>query len=62
MHGFLLLQANINIVRTIEKQLPLSGFKIPFEIPLDENNRWVKLAQAIPWDDLANGYYSSFHD
>ncbi len=43
-----------------EKQLPLSGFKTPFEVCLDENNRWVKLAQAIPWDELANGYYSNF--
>jgi len=45
-----------------EKQLPLSGFETPFEVSLDENNRWVKLAQVIPWDELANGYYSSFHE
>ena len=47
---------------TSDKQLPLSGFKTPFEVSLDENNRWVKLAQVIPWDELANGYYSSFHE
>lgn len=46
---------------TSEKQLPLSGFKTPFEVSLNENNRWVKLAQVIPWDELANGYYSSLH-
>jgi len=46
---------------TSEKQLPLSGFKTPFEVCLDENNRWVKLAQVIPWDELANGYYSSLN-
>ncbi len=45
-----------------EKQLPLSGFKTPFEVSLNENNRWVKLAQVIPWDELANGYYSGFHE
>jgi len=46
---------------TSENQLPLSGFETPFETTLDNNNRWVKLAQIIPWDDLATAYYSSFH-
>jgi len=46
---------------TSENQLPLSGFETPFESTLDNNNRWVKLAQVIPWDDLATAYYSSFH-
>ena len=46
---------------TSENQLPLSGFETPFETTLDNNNRWVKLAQLIPWDELANAYYSSFH-
>jgi len=47
---------------TSEKQLPLSGFETPFETTLDDNNRWVKLANIIPWDELANAYYSSFHE
>lgn len=47
---------------TSEKQLPLSGFETPFETTLDNNNRWVQLANIIPWDELANGYYSSFHN
>lgn len=46
---------------TSEKQLPLSGFETPFETTLDNNSRWVKLAQLIPWDELANAYYSSLH-
>lgn len=44
------------------KQLPLSGFKTPFEVCLDENNRWVILAQVIPWDELAMAYYSSLNE
>ena len=39
------------------KQLTLSGFDTPFETALDKNNRWVKLSECIPWDELAEGYY-----
>ena len=41
------------------KQLPLSEFDWPFQVALDENNRWVKMSQCIPWDELAEGYYQS---
>jgi hypothetical protein len=40
-----------------QKQLKLEGFETPFEAKLDANNRWVKLSQNIPWDELARGYY-----
>ena len=40
-----------------QKQLTLKGFKTPFETELDANNRWVKLSECIPWDELAEGYY-----
>jgi len=33
----------------------------PFDTTLDDNNRWVKLAKIIPWDELATAYYSGFH-
>ena len=39
------------------KQLPLAEFDWPFQTALDENNRWVKLSECIPWDELAEGYY-----
>lgn len=39
------------------KQLSIEEFKTPFEIKLDKDNRWVKLSQIIPWDDLASIYY-----
>ena len=40
-----------------QKQLPLTEFDWPFQTALDENNRWVKLSECIPWDELAQGYY-----
>jgi len=42
-----------------QKQLPLAGFSSPFRTALDPENRWVKLADLIPWDDLARAYYKS---
>ena len=42
-----------------QKQLPLAEFDWPFQVALDEENRWVKLSQCIPWDELAEGYYRS---
>ncbi len=41
---------------TSANQLTLEGFEHPFERDLDKNNRWVKLAEALPWDSLANVY------
>ena len=43
-----------------QKQLTLPEFETPFETALDKTNRWVKMAEIIPWDELAEGYYSSF--
>ena len=42
-----------------QRQLTLEGFETPFEVELDANNRWVKLSQCIPWDELASGYYQN---
>ena len=39
------------------KQLTLAEFDWPFQTDLDENNRWVKISQCIPWDELAESYY-----
>ena len=39
------------------RQLSLAEFDWPFQTVLDENNRWVKMSQCIPWDALAEGYY-----
>ncbi len=39
------------------KQQSLAEFDWPFQVALDESNRWVKLSACIPWDELAEGYY-----
>ncbi|HVY75496.1 MAG TPA: hypothetical protein VG890_11735 [Puia sp.] len=38
-------------------QLSLEGFTTPFAQQLSASNRWVVLAQKIPWDKLAAVYY-----
>ncbi len=44
------------------KQLSLEEFDWPFQTKLDKNNRWVKLSEIIPWDELAEGYYQGLSD
>jgi len=46
---------------TSQNQIKLELFKHPFESELDKENRWVKLAQIIPWDRLASVYGSKLH-
>ena len=41
-----------------EKQQTLDGFETPFQTALNPNNRWVKLSEYVPWDELAEGYYA----
>jgi len=45
---------------TPSNQLSFSHFETPFDIALDENNRWVKFSQCIPWDALADIYSKGF--
>ena len=40
-------------------QLSIEEFQTPFQARLDKENRWVKLSQIIPWDELAAVYYKS---
>jgi len=44
------------------KQLSLDEFDWPFQVALDENNRWVKMSKCIPWNELAEGYYQSLSE
>ena len=41
------------------KQLSLAEFDWPFQTALDEDNRWVKMSECIPWDALSEGYCQS---
>lgn len=43
-----------------QNQLTIAGFETPFSRNLDKNNRWVRLADRIPWDELAGIYQKQF--
>lgn len=47
---------------TPQSQLSLEGFETPFSQHLNGSNRWIVLAQRIPWDRLANIYYHKMSD
>ena len=42
-----------------EKQLQFENFKLPFSGKLRSDNRWVKLAKQIPWQEIEELYSSS---
>lgn len=44
---------------TSQRQLAIAEFKTPFQANIDKKNRWVKLANILPWDSMANIYYST---
>ena len=47
-------KACTTMIRTqSHRQLSLSEFDWPFQTALDKNNRWVKMSECIPWDELA---------
>jgi hypothetical protein len=37
-------------------QIVIAGFETPFTQKLDPNNRWIILANSIPWDTIAGVY------
>ena len=39
---------------------PPSDFKLPFEGRLSGDNRWVKMAELIPWDEFEAEYAENF--
>lgn len=39
-----------------QHQLPIEEFQTPFELKLSRENRWVKVANALPWDALVKIY------
>ena len=41
-------------------QLSFEDFFLPFGGKLSGDNRWIKLAELIPWDDLEDDYASQF--
>ncbi len=41
------------------KQVKIEEFGTPFEMNMSPDNRWVKLASRVPWDELAAIYHQS---
>ena len=39
---------------------PPSDFELPFEGRLSTDNRWVKMAQLIPWSEFESDYAENF--
>ena len=42
-----------------QKQLSIEEFKTPFQANMDKGNRWVQLAEELPWDAMADIYYKN---
>ena len=40
----------------------LSLFKTPFEQSLSPDNRWVKMAALVPWDEMAKVFFDSLSE
>jgi len=48
--------------RKDRKTMPLFPELFPFGGKLDENNRWLRIAELIPWGDLEEEYAKHFSD
>ena len=44
-----------------DNQLSMEEFFLPFGGRLSRNNRWVKLAQIIPWDHIEEEYMAQLN-
>ena len=45
-----------------QRQLEFEDFDLPFGGRLRSDNRWVKMAKFIPWDDFEKAYRKSFQN
>lgn len=45
------------IIYTPASERKLSLFRTPFEQELDPNNRWVRMADLVPWDEMAKVFF-----
>jgi len=48
--------------KTNTEQLEFENFYMPFGGKLRSDNRWVKLAKIIPWDEIEDNYASLFSE
>ena len=42
------------------KQISITDFNAPIEMKLNSDNRWVKKAEMIPWDEIEQRYAKLF--
>lgn len=42
------------------KQISLTDFNTPVGMKLNPDNRWIKKAELIPWDDIEQRYAKLF--
>jgi len=45
--------------RKPDGQMTIEDFILPFEGKLKADNRWVKMAEIIPWDEIEQEYAKS---
>ena len=45
-----------------QNQMTLDGFETPFSRSLRKDNRWVELADKLPWDMLVGTYLKQMHN
>ena len=48
--------------RKDRKTIPLFPELFPFGGELDENNRWLRIAELIPWEEPEEEYAKHFSD
>ncbi len=48
--------------KTTPDQLQFIDFYLPFGGKMDKNNRWVKLAEIIPWETVEKHYQEQLAD
>ena len=46
--------------RKPDGQMTIEDFILPFEGKLKADNRWVKMAEIIPWDEIEGDYADLF--
>jgi len=59
IYGSLAL-GGVKMLRKMDKSGRFENFLLPFDGKLKKDNRWVKLADAIPWNDLEEIYGQKF--
>ena len=50
----------MNMYKIASKQIKFSDFNQPLGLTMNPNNRWIKKAELIPWDELEKEYAARF--